>query len=78
MMLTLQHNAIDITLVELYSHPLLLLQDLQSMRALPGFIFGVPDKRIRGNQLIGWQDLEFLQPLAVFMAATAPSTFVLL
>jgi hypothetical protein len=45
------------------------------MKALPGFIFGVRDKRIRGYQLIGWQDLEFLQPLAVFMEPTAPSTF---
>jgi hypothetical protein len=46
------------------------------MKALPGFIFGVLGKRIHGNQLIGWRDLGFLQPLAVFMAVMVPNIFV--
>jgi hypothetical protein len=45
------------------------------MKALQDFISGARGEKMRGNQLIGWQVLEFLPPLEFFMVPMAHSIY---
>jgi hypothetical protein len=47
------------------------------MKALQDFISGARGEKIRGNQLIGWQNLAFLLLLEAFMAPMAHNIYEL-